>query len=59
MCEEKPPTVPVDQQDNGDKTRKFPVRGADPLQGLGSFHKTLPHNDFGEVDDFDDEEDPV
>ncbi|MCB1626989.1 MAG: hypothetical protein KDI48_04605 [Xanthomonadales bacterium] len=50
MCEEKPPTVPVDQQDNGDKSRNFPVRGADPLQGLGSFHKTLPHNDFGEVD---------
>ena len=34
---------------NGDTKRKFQV-GADKIVGVGSFHKTLPHNHFGEVD---------
>ncbi len=33
---------------NHDTLKKFPV-GQDLVLGLGSFHKTLPHNDFGEV----------
>lgn len=33
---------------NGDTQKKFSV-GADLVRGLGSFHKTLPHNQFGEV----------
>ena len=33
---------------NGDTSREFNV-GKDIVVGLGSFHKTLPHNDFGEV----------
>ncbi len=34
---------------NGDTQRKFLV-GTDEVLGLGSFHKTLPHNANGEVD---------
>lgn len=34
---------------NGDKIRDFKV-GKLTIRGLGSFHKTLPHNDYGEVD---------
>lgn len=33
---------------NGDTQKKFPV-GQDLVRGLGSFHKTLPHDEFGEV----------
>lgn len=33
---------------NGDKNRDFKV-GNLTLRGLGSFHKTLPHNEYGEV----------
>lgn len=34
---------------NGDTLKVFRV-GNDDLRGLGSFHKSLPHNQFGEVD---------
>ncbi len=34
---------------NGDTKREFTV-GNKKIKGLGSFHKTLPHNQFGEVD---------
>jgi hypothetical protein len=34
---------------NGDSYREFKV-GGDSVRGLGSFHKTLGHNRFGEVD---------
>lgn len=33
---------------NGDTLREFKV-GKDVVLGVGSFHKSLPHNDFGEV----------
>ena len=33
---------------NGDTNKGFSV-GKDSVCGLGSFHKTLPHNEFGEV----------
>lgn len=33
---------------NGDTKREFTV-GTQKIKGLGSFHKTLPHNQFGEV----------
>ena len=33
---------------NGDTYREFKV-GSDTVRGLGSFHKTLPHDEFGEV----------
>ena len=33
---------------NGDTKREFTV-GTETIKGLGSFHKTLPHNHFGEV----------
>lgn len=33
---------------NGDTKREFTV-GTETLVGIGSFHKTLPHNDYGEV----------
>ena len=33
---------------NGDTDRQFRV-GKDVVRGLGSFHKTLPHDDCGEV----------
>ena len=41
--------------DNGDKGLDFDV-GGEQIRGLGSFHKTLPHNIYGEVDSdaFDD-----
>ena len=35
---------------NGDTKREFKV-GATKVRGLGSFHKTLPHNKWGEVDE--------
>lgn len=34
---------------NGDTQREFKVGGV-KIRGLGSFHKTLPHNKYGEVD---------
>jgi len=34
---------------NGDTKREFKV-GAAKVRGLGSFHKSLPHNKWGEVD---------
>jgi hypothetical protein len=34
---------------NGDTHKLFNV-GTQTIRGVGSFHKTLPHNDFGEVD---------
>lgn len=34
---------------NGDTQKEFTV-GTDKIRGVGSFHKTLPHNEFGEVD---------
>lgn len=34
---------------NNDAFEEFPV-GGDKVRGIGSFHKTLPHNEFGEVD---------
>lgn len=34
---------------NGDTQKLFHV-GGEQLRGLGSFHKTLPHNELGEVD---------
>lgn len=34
---------------NGDTQRVFNV-GGNMVRGLGSFHKTLPHNKYGEVD---------
>lgn len=37
---------------NGDTKRKFKV-GKDHVCGLGSFHKTLKHNKYGEVDECD------
>ncbi len=33
---------------NGDTKRVFTV-GTDHIRGVGSFHKTLPHNEYGEV----------
>jgi len=33
---------------NGDTDREFMV-GKQPVRGLGSYHKTLPHDEFGEV----------
>lgn len=33
---------------NGDTDKEFPV-GHEMIRGIGSFHKTLPHNEFGEV----------
>lgn len=50
MCDEKQATVPAKQQNNGDIDRNFADKGGDALRGLGSFHKTLPHNSLGEVD---------
>lgn len=34
---------------NGDTKREFIV-GGEKIVGVGSFHKTLPHNEYGEVD---------
>jgi hypothetical protein len=36
---------------NGDKTRYFDNGAGDRIPGIGSFHKTLPRNNFGEVDE--------
>jgi hypothetical protein len=33
---------------NGDTKRRFKV-GSEKIRGLGSFHKSLPHNEYGEV----------
>lgn len=42
---------------NGDSNRVFKVKVTaasgetyETVRGVGSFHKTLPHNEFGEVD---------
>ncbi|MCC6271358.1 MAG: hypothetical protein IT190_08780, partial [Microbacteriaceae bacterium] len=35
---------------NGDTKREFKI-GAAKIRGLGSFHKSLPHNKWGEVDE--------
>lgn len=37
------------RKDNGDRDFDFPVAGK-TVKGLGSFHKTLPHNEYGEVE---------
>ncbi len=50
MCDEKTPTIATDQRDNGDKGKVFAGKGKTELRGIGSFHKTLPHNALGEVD---------
>ncbi|MFY9290699.1 MAG: vanadium-dependent haloperoxidase [Methylorubrum rhodinum] len=34
---------------NGDTDRDFDIGEGPPIRGLGSFHKSLPHNEFGEV----------
>ena len=34
---------------NGDTNRIWTI-GTEAVRGVGSFHKTLPHNEFGEVD---------
>lgn len=34
---------------NGDTDRDFDIGDGAPIKGLGSFHKSLPHNEFGEV----------
>ena len=36
------------RSNNGDTNEEFKV-GKDTVVGLGSYHKTLPHNDYGEV----------
>ncbi|QEG26571.1 PAP2 superfamily protein [Gemmata obscuriglobus] len=38
------------ESNNGDTAREFKI-GAARIRGLGSFHKTLPHNQWGEVDE--------
>lgn len=35
---------------NGDTDRKFKLSNGARVMGLGSYHKTLPHDDYGEVD---------
>lgn len=45
MCDEKTATIAAKQQDNGDKLKDF----GGGLRGIGSFHKTLPHDAFGDV----------
>ena len=37
---------PKDPQANGDEDRQF---GPQKIRFIGNFHKTLPHNEFGEV----------
>ena len=44
-----PVRVPVVQTPNGDTSQVVGV-GKETVVGLGSFHKSLPHNAFGEVD---------
>lgn len=41
-------TPPAPQTNNGDITLKLKIGGGDVV-GIGSFHKSLPHNDYGEV----------
>ena len=41
--------TPVTGGNNGDRDREWTV-GADTVVGIGSFHKTLPQNEYGEVD---------
>ncbi len=43
------PPPELAQDTNGDTALVISVGGA-PVVGIGSFHKTLPHNEFGEVD---------
>ena len=43
---EKPPSAI--QTTNGDRDRTWTIDGEEVV-GLGSFHKSLPHNEFGEV----------
>ena len=35
-------------QNNGDTDLKVQI-GSEEVVGIGSFHKTLPHNEYGEV----------
>ena len=42
-------TAPAKQVDNGDRDRTFDVGGGATAVGIGSFHKSLPHNPYGEV----------
>ena len=39
----------VTMQNNGDTDLKVHI-GTEEVVGIGSFHKTLPHNEYGEVD---------
>lgn len=51
-----PNVTPLAKQTaNGDAIRDFPLGDGSTVVGLGSFHKTLRHNEFGEVvkEDFD------
>ena len=42
-------TAPVEQVNNGDRDRPFDIGGGVTVVGIGSFHKSLPHNEYGEV----------
>ncbi len=42
-------TAPAKQVDNGDRDRTFDIGGGTTAVGIGSFHKSLPHNPYGEV----------
>ena len=39
----------ITMQNNGDTHLKVQI-GSEEVVGIGSFHKTLPHNEYGEVD---------
>lgn len=45
-------SLPAAQSPNGDTDRKFTLTDGSGtvVEGIGSFHKSLPHNDYGEVD---------
>ena len=51
MAHNPVPDMPTAQQTtNGDTAASFALSdGSGTVVGLGSFHKTLPHNDYGEV----------
>lgn len=43
-------SVAAPQASNGDTDRSFQLTdGSDTVEGIGSFHKSLPHNKYGEV----------
>lgn len=41
--------IKINRMSNGDTDRDFDIGEGAPIKGLGSFHKSLPHNEFGEV----------